>query len=101
MSRFKTVAPVMIYMDPKELSELKHFARENKLTVSSIARDGIRMRLAGDKEPYNEGFNEALDIAIKIAHKTEWAKITFPSGKSFSDLICDELSKFKRDKEEF
>lgn len=96
MSRFKTVAPVMIYMDPKELSALKKFAMENKLTVSSIAREGIRMRLAGDKDPYNKGFNEALELAIQATHKTDGAKFTFPSGKSFSDLVCDEINKFKR-----
>ena len=96
MSRFKTVAPLMIYMDPKEITKLKAFAMEKKVTVSSLAREGIRMRLAGEKEPYNKGFNEALELAIKATHKTDGAKITFPSGKSFSDLVCDEINKFKR-----
>ena len=100
MSRFKTVAPVMIYVEPKELAALKKFAKEKRLTVSAVARDGIRMRLANEKEPYNQGFNEGLDVAIKVTNNTEGAKMRFPSGKSFSDLICDELEKFKRTKEE-
>ena len=96
MSRFKTVAPVMIYVEPTELAELKNFARQKNLTVSSLAREGLRMRMAGNKNLYNKGFNEALDVVIKIAHKTEGAKITFPSGKTFSDLICEEIEKFRR-----
>lgn len=96
MSRFKTVAPVMIYVEPTELAELKSFAKQKKLTVSSLAREGLRMRMAGNDNLYNRGFNEALDVAIKIAHKTEGAKITFPSGKTFSDLICEEIEKFRR-----
>jgi len=96
MSRFKTVAPVMIYVEPTELAELKSFAKQKNLTVSSLAREGLRMRMAGNDNLYNRGFNEALDVAIKIAHKTEGAKITFPSGKTFSDLICEEIEKFRR-----
>ena len=99
MSRFKTVAPVMIYMDPKELSALKRFAKANDLTVSSIAREGVRMRLAGDNNPYNKGFNEALDVAMSVANKTEGAKMIFPSGKSFGEMVCDEIKKFKRKQE--
>jgi len=96
MSRFKTVAPVMIYVEPTELAELKSFAKQKNLTVSSLAREGLRMRMAGNDNLYNRGFNEALDVAIKIAHKTEGVKITFPSGKTFSDLICEEIEKFRR-----
>lgn len=100
MSRFKTVAPVMIYMDPKELTALKKFARDKKLTVSSIAREGIRMRLLGDGDPYNSGFNEALRLAMELTHNTKGAKMMFPSGKSFGELVCEEISKFKRERVE-
>ena len=96
MSRFKTVAPVMIYMEPKELASLKRFAKEKRLTVSSIAREGIRMRLSGEEDPYNSGFNDALKMAMELAHNTKGAKMMFPSGKSFGELVCEEIEKFKR-----
>jgi hypothetical protein len=29
---------------------------------------------------------------------TEGAKMMFPSGKSFAELVCDEIEKFQRGK---
>jgi hypothetical protein len=100
MSRFKTVAPVMIYMEPKELSALKKYAKERKLTVSSVAREGVRMRLSGNDDPYNSGFNDGLNMAMKITSGTQGAQMMFPSGKSFSALVCEEISKYLRERAE-
>lgn len=98
MSRFKTVAPVMVYMDPKELAKLRRYAKTHKVSISSIAREGVKMRMSGGDDPYNSGYNEALDMAMKIANNTNGAKMMFPSGKSFGELICEEIEKFKRRK---
>ena len=100
MSRFKTVAPVMIYMHPKELSALKKFAKERKLSVSAIAREGIRMRLEGEDDPYNSGFNAGLQVAMDLTSNTQGAQMMFPSGKSFGALVCEEIAKFKRERVE-
>lgn len=99
MTRFKTVAPLMIYLPPTELSDLKKFAKSSKKPVSHIAREGIRMRLAGDDNPYNQGFDDGLKAAMEIAQKTKGAQMRFPSGKSFGQLVCDEIEKFKRTRE--
>lgn len=98
MSRFKTVSPVMIYMDPKELSNLRRYAKLHKVSISSVAREGIRMRMAGEEDPYNSGYNEALDVAMKLTNNTNGAKMMFPSGKSFGQLVCDEIEQFRRRK---
>ena len=99
MTRFKTVAPLMIYMPPAELADLKKFAKSSKKPVSHVAREGIRMRLTGEDNPYNQGFDDGLKAAMEIAHKTKGAQMRFPSGKSFGQLVCDEIDKFKRTRE--
>ena len=99
MTRFKTVVPLMIYVQPDELSNLKKYAKSAKKPVSHIAREGIRMRLAGGADPYNKGFDDGLDAAIQIAQKSKGAQMRFPSGKSFGQLVCDEIEKFKRTRE--
>jgi hypothetical protein len=96
MTRFKTVVPLMIYVQPDELSSLKKYAKSAKKPVSHIAREGIRMRLAGGADPYNKGFDDGLDAAIQIAQKSEGAQMRFPSGKSFGQLVSEEIEKFKR-----
>lgn len=98
MSRFKTVSPLMIYMEPKELAKLRKYAKTFNVSISSIAREGVRMRMAGEDDPYNSGYNEALDMAMKIANNTSGAKMMFPSGKSFGELICEEIEQFRRRK---
>jgi hypothetical protein len=99
MTRFKTVAPLMIYMPPAELADLKKFAKSGKKPVSHVAREGIRMRLAGENNPYNQGYDDGLNAAMEIAQKTKGAQMRFPSGKSFGQLVCDEIDKFKRTRE--
>lgn len=99
MTRFKTVAPLMIYVPPAELADLKKFAKTSNKPVSHIAREGIRMRLAGDNNPYNQGFDDGLKAAMEIAKKTKGAQMRFPSGKSFGQLVCDEIERFTRTRE--
>ena len=98
MSRFKTVAPVMIYMEPKELAALKRFAKLHQLTVSAVAREGIRMRMQGDDDPFNSGFNAGLKVAMDLTGKTKGAQMMFPSGKSFGELVCEEIAKYQRER---
>jgi hypothetical protein len=35
---------------------------------------------------------------MRIVRETEGAKMMFPSGKSFGQLVCDEIEKFLKDK---
>jgi uncharacterized membrane protein YgcG len=89
-SRFKTVTPIMIYVTPDDKEALSKYALDNKMTVSQIVREGIRMRLQGND--FNSGFNEGIQEAIKITHATEGAKMMFPSGKSFADLVAENVT---------
>jgi hypothetical protein len=94
-SRFKTVTPVMIYVTPNDKEALSKYALDNKMTVSQIVREGVRMRLQSND--FNTGFNDGLNEAIKIAHSTEGAKMMFPSGKSFAELVSANLKLAIRD----
>ena len=98
MSRFKSVVPLMVYVDPSERTKIQSFAKKEKLNVSQLARESFRMRMSGSDDPFNNGFNQGLNEAMRIVSSTEGAKMMFPSGKSFATLVCDEIEKFLREK---
>lgn len=97
-TRFKTVLPLMIYVDPDQPRKIKSFAKAHNLSVSQLAREAFTMRMSGTDDPYNNGFNAGLKEAMRITKQTEGAKMMFPSGKSFGQLVCDEITKFIREK---
>jgi hypothetical protein len=65
-----------------------------------VASEGIEMRLSGDDDPYNKGFNGGLNEAMRIVKQTEGAKMMFPSGKSFGQLVCEEIERYIRERKE-
>lgn len=100
MSRFKSVVPIMVYVDPTERTKIQSYAKKEKINVSQLARESFRMRMSGSDDPFTSGFNEGLNEAMKIVRETEGAKMMFPSGKSFGQLVCDEIEKFLRERKE-
>lgn len=98
MTRFKTVAPLMVYLPPDEVTELKKYAKSSNKPVSHIVREGVKIRLAGEN-PYSKGFDDGLNAAMEIAVKTKGAQMMFPSGKSFGGLVREEIDKFKLNKQ--
>lgn len=89
---------VLIYMEHDEDKRLSDYAKKNKLAKTQIAREGIQMRLNGDTDPYNAGFNQGLRESIRIVNDTQGAKMMFPSGKSFGQLVVEGIEKFLREK---
>ena len=56
-----------------------------------MIREAIDSRLSvGD--PYTSGFNAGIDKAMAVVNQNNAAKIRFPSGKSFAELIVEELA---------
>lgn len=90
-SRFKTVAPLMIYLPPNEIKRLKTFAKNRYTTVSKIAREAIDAKLSGDQNPYAAGFNEGLKKAMELAKDSPGGKMMFPNGKTFAETVCDSI----------
>lgn len=98
MSRFKSVVPLMVYVDPVERKKIQSYAKKEGTNVSQLAREAFKMRMAGIEDPFNGGFNQGLNEAMRIARDTTGAKMMFPSGKSFADLVCDSIGKHLREK---
>jgi hypothetical protein len=98
-TRFKTVTPVMIYLSPDDKAKLTKYASKNKIPATQIAREGIRMRMEGTDNPYNKGFNDGLNEAMRITRANQGAQMKFPSGKSFAQLVCEDIETYIREKE--
>ena len=63
--------------------------------MAQMIREAIDSRLSvGDQ--YTSGFNAGLDRAISVVNQNNAAKMRFPSGKSFAELIVDELINERR-----
>jgi hypothetical protein len=93
-SRFKGIHPVMIYVFKENLEEIRAYAKKQKVSLSQIAREGLSMRMAqGDL--YMQGLNDGLDVGMNAIRESNWAQMIFPSGRTFADLICDELERKK------
>ena len=97
-SRFKTVVPLMVYLDPKERESVKTFSKREKMSVSQLSREAFQMRMSDSSDLFNSGFNAGLNEAIKIVNNCQGATMMFPSGKSFARVVCDDIEKFLRDK---
>jgi len=97
MSRFKTVVPLMVYVDPSERTKIQNYAKKEKTNVSQLAREAFRMRMAGGDDPFNQGFNHGLNEALRIINSTDGAKLAFPSGKTVAKLLTDEIENFLRE----
>ena len=84
--------PFMTYLDESDYVKLKKFARSKKVTMAQILRDGLSMRMA-EVNPYLIGFNDGLNRSIAIINLHQASQMRFPSGKSFGELMSDEISK--------
>ena len=97
VSRFKTVKQKVIYL-PHELAEkFEKYAKKNDITQSKIVCEGIVMRMSGNDDPFNQGFNQGLNEAIRITNSCEGATMMFPSGKTFAKVVSDDIEKFLRE----
>jgi hypothetical protein len=97
-SRFKSIVPLMGYLEPDQPMKLKLYAIDRGLSVSQVARDAFSAFMSPQNDPFHQGYNAGIDAAIQIVRGTEGAKMMFPSGKSFGQLVCDQLVQFKRSK---
>jgi len=90
MTHFKKFKPFMTYVSQDEHARMKKFAKLKKITMAQMIREAIDSRLSvGD--PYTSGFNAGIEKAIAVVNQNNAAKMRFPSGASFAELIIDEL----------
>ena len=82
--------PMMTYITPADYDRLKKFAKKVKKPMAQIIREAISSRLSSN-DPYTTGFNAGIDKSIEAVNGLQAAQMRFPSGKSFAELISDEL----------
>ena len=94
MTHSNNYRPVMIYLTQPDADRLKRFAKKMRVPVTQIAREAITARIsAGD--PYVTGFNDGIEKSIVTIEDWQPAKMRFPSGASFAEVIQQEIQKQK------
>ena len=73
-----------------EYARLKKFANRNKTTMSQVVREAVTARISSGN-PYISGYNQGIDDAIRLIADAQYAQMRFPSGKSFAELVADDL----------
>ena len=82
--------PFLAYLSPPEYNRLKKFAAKHKTTMAQIVREAVSARISGGNS-YVKGFNDGMNKAIQIIADTQYSQMRFPSGKSFAELVADDL----------
>jgi len=83
--------PFMAYIEESEYTKLRKFSKAKKLTMSSVIREAISMRLSDST--YASGYNDGIKKSIEVVSANTASKMRFPSGKSFAELMSDDLYK--------
>ena len=90
MTHSNNYKPFMMYLTPTDADRLKRFAKRMRVPMTQIVREAINSRIApGD--PYVTGFNNGLDKAVETIEAWQPAKMRFPSGASFAEVLQDEI----------
>lgn len=87
-----TYKPFMAYFSQKDIIKLKRFSKQSKTPMAQIIREAVEARLTTGN-PYFSGYNAGIQKSIESVSKMTAAQMRFPSGKSFAELIQEELEK--------
>lgn len=86
----ETLKPFMAYLSRDQYARMKKFSDKTRIPMSKLIREAIDMRIAKGNQ-YVEGFNAGIDAAIKAVSANKASEMRFPSGKSFAELINEDL----------
>ena len=82
----------MAYLEYPQYAKLKKFSLKTAIPMTQLIREAIDARIStGDK--YVLGYNAGLKDAIRIVEENKASKMRFPSGKSFAELITEDIEK--------
>ena len=87
-----SLKPFMAYLDYPAYADLKRFSQKNNISMSQLIREGITSRMSGG-DRYCAGFNDGVNSSINVVNESKAAKMRFPSGKSFAELVIEDLQK--------
>jgi len=94
LSKPKPLKPFMAYLEESQHALLMKFSKKTQIPMSRLVREAITMRIA-ENNPYMSGFNDGLNKAIEVVHANKASQMRFPSGRSFAELVGEELSDAK------
>lgn len=83
--------PFYAYIEYAQYGLLKRFADKHKISMTQVIREAIAAKIAGDK--YATAYNAGLKAAIVAVQQNKASKMRFPSGKSFAELVVDDVNK--------
>lgn len=89
-SRPKPLKPFMAYIEETQHAAMMRYATKAKIPMSQLVREAIALRIAPGN-PYRAGFNDGIDKARDVVNANKASQMRFPSGKSFAELINDDL----------
>jgi len=90
-----SLKPFMAYLDYPVYADLKKFSHKHKISMSQLIREGITSRMSGG-DRYLSGFNDGVNSSINVVNANKAAKMRFPSGKSFAELVIEDLQKLSQ-----
>ena len=93
MSRSKST-PLLIYLDQKQYGALKRMAKKTDKAMGQIIRESLEIRLSEQQDPYSAGLKDGLNKAMEIAQLSKGGQMKFPSGKSFGEMVSDEIEAY-------
>jgi hypothetical protein len=96
-SSLKQTYPVMIYLDPDLNIKWEEYAHKKRTSKSQIAREGIQSRINDDGDLFTNGYNSALEDVAQKLRSIEAFRMTFPSGKTFSEFAEETIATLYRD----
>jgi len=85
-----TFKPFMAYLSQKDLIKLRRFSKQSKTPMAQIIREAVAARMASG-DPFTAGFNSGVAKCIETVQNMSVAQMRFPSGKSFAEVVKDEL----------
>jgi hypothetical protein len=84
-----SLKPLLVRVTYAQYASLSRFAKKLNVSMNQIVREAIEIRLA--KGDYLTGFNDGLGAAIDSVNSNRAAQMRFPSGKSFAELVSEDI----------
>ena len=83
--------PFFAYLTDDQYASLKQFSAATGVSMTQLIRESIDARLSkGDQ--YVAGYNQAIQDAIQKINSNNLSKMAFPSGKTFGEVIIEDIS---------
>jgi len=79
----------MAYIENAQYTKLRKLSNKAKIPMSQLIREAIDIRVSDNQ--YVSGFNNGLEHAMKMISQNQASQMRFPSGKSFAELLNEEL----------